>query len=66
MAVNIINEKKFDGRCMFCGVYFSYEYDDLHDSNENKPDKGKGLIYVICPKCGKWVTNIWHNGSVKK
>lgn len=60
----IIKEKDFDGRCMKCGCYFEYTYDDLED--ELNSDGSFAFNYVICPKCGGHVLNIWHNGSVKK
>lgn len=63
----IIKEKDFDGRCMKCGCYFEYVFDDIMDELDQE-----GCVidtrpqYVKCPKCGAHVINIWHNGSVKK
>lgn len=65
----IIKEKDFDGRCMKCGCYFEYTYDDLEAVyKDNGPNsvKYRSYNYVKCPKCGCEVINIWHNGSVKK
>lgn len=66
MAVSIVKEMQFDGRCNFCGTYFLYEnMDDVvkPDKNAAEPDR---KWYVPCPKCGKKVTEIWHNGPVRK
>ena len=34
--------------------------------DELNSDDSFAFNYVICPKCGNHVLNIWHNGSVKK
>lgn len=67
--IKIIKEHNFDGRCDVCGCYFEYEHDDIV-RNDVMDGSGNHLIdvklYVVCPKCGRKVENIWHNGKVKK
>lgn len=68
MMAKILKEKDFDGRCIKCGCYFEYTFDDLEHVYNGSDGEIKSLAYnyVKCPKCGDHVLNIWHNGSVKK